>query len=205
MNFKTLDDVYKNELFNWDANQTWFFQTLVWLDVLSKKVPSCVIETGTNRGWGAYRWSMFFDEVHTVELSEALYNDAIATYGHVDNITFYNNTSENFLAEILPTQNKPCVIMLDAHASGGDTVFDDKVGRFGSPILHELNMIKEHSVVNNHIILIDDLDDCDEISSYPSKDEIENMLLSINPNYHIELNFPRHLLMSRGTGMAVEL
>lgn len=204
MKFKTLDDVYKNELFK-DANQTWFFQTLVWLDVLSKKVPSCVIETGTNRGWGAYRWSMFFDEVHTVELSEALYNDAIAIYGHVDNITFYNNTSENFLAEILPKQIEPCIIMLDAHASGGDTVFDDKVGRFGSPILHELNMIKEHSVVNNHIILIDDLDDCDEISSYPSKDEIENMLLSINPNYHIELNFPRHLLMSRGTGMAVEL
>lgn len=204
MRFQKLDDLYKNVLFQPVGHRYWFFQLLVWLDVLSPEVPKCVIETGTNLGYGAYTWSMFFDEVHTVELSEKLYNQAKNTYGHVSNITFYNDTSDSFLAEVLPTKTESCIIFLDAHGSGGETTFDDRDGRFGSPIIRELQTIKQHSTRNDHIILIDDLEDC-ALPDYPSKNDIREALLDINPDYHIELDLPLHLMLSRGTGMAVVL
>lgn len=206
MRFSNIDDLYNNELFVPAERRYWFFQLLVWLDVLAPEVPKCVIETGTNLGYGAYTWSMFFDEVHTVELSEHQYNKAKDVYGLVNNITFYNDTSDSFLAEILPTRTDQCIIFLDAHGSGGDTTFDDRDGRFGSPILRELQMIKEHSTRNDHIILIDDLEDCVKLPGYPNKDEIREALKDINPDYHIELDFPSHLMVSvGGVGMSIVL
>ena len=206
MRFSNIKDMERLKEFDPDERRYWFFQLLVWLDVLAPEVPKCVIETGTYLGYGAYAWSMFFDEVHTVELSDKQYNRAKATYGHVSNITLYNDTSDSFLAEILSTRTDQCIIFLDAHGSGGDTTFDDRDGRFGSPILRELQMIKEHSTRNDHIILIDDLDDCVKLPGYPGKDEISEALKDINPEYHIELNFPPHLMMTiNGLGMAIVL
>ena len=205
MRFKTLEQLINNKLFAPVGHRYWFFQLLVWLETLSPEVPTCVLETGTNVGYGAYAWSLFFDEVHTVELDKELYARAKTTYGHVENISFYNETSTAFLSKILPSREEPCIIFLDAHGSGGDTTFDPEVGRYGSPILGELRAIKEHSARNDHIIVIDDLDDCDNLNTYPSKEEVRHALLDINPNYHIELDFPRHLMLSRGTGLALEL
>ena len=181
-------------------NQYWFFQLLVWLDFLADPLPNTVIETGTHHGAGAFRWSRFFDTVHTVELSEELYQGNLKRYGHIDSINFHMGSSVEFLTEFLPTVDDRCIIMLDAHGSGGDTTFDESVGRYGSPVLGELLAIKENSSRNDHVIIIDDTDDFGTLD-YPSKNEVEDLALEINPNYCVELDIPKNLLMSRGTGL----
>ena len=181
-------------------NQFWFFQLLVWLDFLADPLPNTVIETGTHRGAGAYRWSKFFDTVHTVELSEELYQGNLKRYGHIDSINFHMGSSVEFLTEFLPTVDDRCIIMLDAHGSGGDTTFDESVGRYGSPVLGELLAIKKNSKRNDHVIIIDDTDDFGTLD-YPSKNEVRDLALEINPNYCVELDIPKNLLMSRGTGL----
>ena len=51
MRFSKLGDLYENELFAPAERRYWFFQLLVWLDVLAPEIPKCVIETGTNLGY----------------------------------------------------------------------------------------------------------------------------------------------------------
>ena len=48
------------------------------------------------------------------------------------------------------------------------------------------------------------IDDCDDLGTlnYPSKQQVENAVLEINPDYCVELDIPKELLMSRGTGIA---
>tara|TARA_Y100000996_G_scaffold407626_1_gene385475 strand:- start:4919 stop:5557 length:639 start_codon:yes stop_codon:yes gene_type:complete len=198
-------DVWPSEEFE---GQYWFFQLIVWLDFLADPLPNTVIETGTYRGSGAYRWSKFFDTVHTVELSEELYLDNLKKYGHINSINFHMGSSIEFLTEFLPTMDDRCIIMLDAHGSGQDTTFDESVGRYGSPVIGELLAIKENSIRNDHVIIIDDTDDFDsEIvyddgkTNYPTKSQVRDAVLEINPNYCVELDIPKNLLLSRGTGL----
>ena len=39
------------------------------------------------------------------------------------------------------------------------------------------------------------------MTNYPSKHQVEETVLEINPDYCVELDIPKHLLMSRGTGI----
>jgi len=191
------EDVHIEEF----EGEEWFFQLIVWLDFLAHPIPHTVIETGTHTGRGAVRWATFFENVHTVELSEDLYNNTKAKYKHLENISFYNNSSPEFLGDILSTMMERCIIFLDAHGSGGNTVYDDRYGRYGTPVLDELASIKTSSKLTNHIIIIDDCDDLGTMN-YPSKQQVENAVLEINPDYCVELDIPKELLMSRGTGIA---
>ena len=193
----TRDDIDKEEF----VNQQWFLQLVVWLEFVANPVPNTVIETGTHTGHGAVRFATYFDNVHTVELSEDLYNETKSKYSHIPNINFYNNSSPEFLREILSTMEERCIIFLDAHGSGGDTVYDDRYGRYGTPLLDELSAIKESSKLNNHVIVIDDCDDLGTMS-YPSANEVESAIMEINSNYCVELDIPKSLLLSRGTGIA---
>ena len=194
--------IYNDAAYNDAAfrNQEWFFQLLVWFDFLIDPIPRIVLETGTHRGAGARRWAEFFDEVHTVELSKELYEHASLKYKDYKNITFYHDKSPDFLRKLLPQLNEQCIVFLDAHGSGGDTTFDENVGRFGSPLLDEISAIRDCANIDPIIVI----DDCDDLGTmnYPTKLEIEDAILAINPNYNVELNIPKHLLLSRGTGLA---
>lgn len=181
--------------------QFWFFQLLVWVDFLAGDMPKTVLETGTHHGAGAFRWSKVSETVHTTELSESLFLAAQERYKNEESIHFHNLASPAFLREVLPHITERCLIFLDAHGSGGDTTFDDSVGRYGSPILDELLAIKESSTRNDHVIVIDDCDDIGTMD-YPTKQEVCKALWAINEEYEIDLDTPRHLLLSRGTGIA---
>jgi hypothetical protein len=197
MKLVTKDDIRIEEF----EGEEWFFQLMVWLDFLTHPTPHTVIETGTHTGRGSVRFATFFENVHTVELSEDLYNNTKEKYKHLENISYYNNSSPEFLGDILSTMTERCIIFLDAHGSGGDTAYDERYGRYGTPVLAELASIKKSSILNNHVIIVDDCDDLGTMN-YPSRQQVEDAILEINPDYYIELDIPKHLLMSRGTGIA---
>ena len=133
-----------------------------------KKIPLCV-ETGTHRGWGTKVWSSFFRNVVTIELSEELFEFCLDTYD-LPNVKFLQGSSYNILENIIDEITCPYFLFLDAHGSGGDTTFDDDIGRFGSPVIKELQAVKNNPP---EFIGVDDLSDFENIPSYPTPEEIK--------------------------------
>lgn len=136
-----------------------------------KNIPIC-IETGTHRGWGTAEFVNFFEEVYTIELSQKLFEYCKETYD-LKNAHFIQGHSPEILKKIVNEIDKPYFLFLDAHGSGGDTVFHEKCGRFGSPVLDELNACKRNPPV---YIVIDDYDDFLKLSTYPNISDITNLI-----------------------------
>jgi len=108
------------------------------------------IETGTYMGGTAKSAAEHFDIVHTIEISEHMYN----TYGQnitESNVTRHLGDSKNVLPEILKniSQEQSVVFWLDGHYSGGET----GGAEHPYPLIEELNFVLQRP---NDIILIDD-------------------------------------------------
>lgn len=86
-------------------------------------------------------------------------------------LTCLHLNSEDFLKEVLPSINDRVLFWLDAHEEGG-----------GQPLVKELDIISKHHI-NNHDIYIDDIP-C--YYTVDTRSELENKILSINPNYEIK-------------------
>ena len=153
------------------------------------------IETGTFDGETAKRASLIFDEVHSIELSEILFNRAHTKLKDYKNIFLHLGDSGLILNNII-NKDKKTLFWLDAHWNGGDTAKSDD----NTPVLNELNSIKK-SNLKNSIILIDDilcfqnkqiLDLQNSIMllnqfyyGYPSLEEVIGKILEINEEYKI--------------------
>jgi hypothetical protein len=76
------------------------------------------------------------------------------------------------------------LLFLDAHGSGGDTSFDPMVGRFGSPILDELDACLG---TKPKVIIVDDWKDVQELESYPKTDKVVEAIKKLG-DYSLEVN-----------------
>jgi hypothetical protein len=111
---------------------------------------SVFIETGTFMG-DTTKWaSARFKDVHTIELSESLYNQVKNELLEKGNITPHLGDSRDILPKILANINNNIVFWLDGHYSAGVTAGKDDP----CPLLKELEIILSRN--NEDIILIDD-------------------------------------------------
>jgi len=79
------------------------------------------VETGTLYG-ETTRWAAkTFEYVHTIELSEKLYQDALEKHKKFKNIHHYLGNSLDTLPRIVNTLDNSTLFWLDAHWSGGVT------------------------------------------------------------------------------------
>lgn len=154
-----------------------YIKLLKHLKVDPKKIPICV-ETGTHRGWGTKVWASFFNKVFTIELSEELFKFCLNTYD-LANVKFLQGSSCEVLQNIINDTTDPYFLFLDAHGSGGDTTYDKSVGRYGSPVIQEIEAVEKNLP---QFIVVDDLSDFLEISSYPNPEKIKEAVLKIG-NY----------------------
>jgi len=107
------------------------------------------VETGTFLGAGAKALSRVFPEVVTVELSEELHAQAVASHGSNPKIRFVHGDSRRVLAE-LADATIPSFYFLDGHWSGGPTTGTEAQ----CPLLDELAaLVKGHP---RDCIVIDD-------------------------------------------------
>jgi hypothetical protein len=97
------------------------------------------IETGTYMGETVAALAKDFEEIHSIELQEDLYQTARRQFGDV-------------LGELLNKVHRPALFWLDGHYSGGITAG----GNLQTPIQKELAHISRHSLALAHVILIDD-------------------------------------------------
>lgn len=140
------------------------------------------IETGTYMGGTAMAMSRLFEEVHTIELSMALFRQTKTKLKHLDNVVMYMGDSAVMLEEVLSHTDRRCLVWLDAHYSGGKTAYREKK----TPIIAELEALAYHER-NDHVILIDDIRAFIENPAYPSIDELAVRLGDINPDYTITI------------------
>jgi hypothetical protein len=114
------------------------------------------IETGTYTGQGIKDVMSHYDFVHSIELAERYYLDAVERFIHYPHVRLYHGNSKTVLPRILTHIQQPVTIYLDGHFSGGDTAFGDENinGVSNAPLLGELEVLLSRPY--DDIIIIDD-------------------------------------------------
>jgi hypothetical protein len=126
------------------------------------------VETGTLYGDTLAAVRDIFDELHSVELDDALYERASERFADDSQIKLWHGDSGSVLTDVLPAVNNPAVFWLDGHYSGPGTA----KGTLDSPIRLELDAIGRHLRRASHLVLIDDARLFDGTNCYPTLDEL---------------------------------
>lgn len=113
------------------------------------------LETGTYFGNTTADASLYFPQVHTIELSPEFYQKAITRFANNPKISVHFGDSGEIIVKLLPvlaSQKNSILFWLDGHHCGEGTALGDDY----SPIIQELQHIKDNNIKNS-IILIDDV------------------------------------------------
>lgn len=161
-----------------------FFSTALFAtpknDTFKRYLNPVFVETGTCRGNSVIRaLASGFETIHSIELSPRLYYFSSKAFAQNPNVTIHHGDSGKILYDVIKDIDQPITFWLDAHYSGGETERGDVM----TPLLAELDQIKNHPM-KNHTILIDDMRCCGTYDFEGlSKDRIIQKLLEINPEY----------------------
>lgn len=160
-------------------------------EVIAKyKKNDIFLETGSYKGGGIeVGLNAGFDLVLSIEIHQQyheLCNKRFEREIEDGRVQLYKGDCLSVLKEILPEVSEPMTFWLDAH-------IDWECGESGktpSPLIYELQMIKELSPNKNHTILIDDMRVFRTKIGWGQynpvgQSEIEAAILAINPNYKI--------------------
>jgi hypothetical protein len=111
------------------------------------------IETGSYMGDGiSLAIEAKFKNIISIELSENFFNFCSEKFKSNKNVNLLLGDSEIVLKDTISNIDKPITFWLDGHYSACGTAF----GLHESPLMQELDIIKEHHV-KTHTIIIDDL------------------------------------------------
>lgn len=150
-----------------------------------------IVETGTYLGDTTEKMAAHFKHVHTIELSNELYECAKNRFASNKNIHCYQGDSAVVLPTILKKLKSKTVFFLDAHFSMGQTVQGDE----NTPILTELDLIKKAGITDS-IIIIDDMRMFYKptvrfkntfADGYPTANDLVEKILEINSTYQIAI------------------
>ncbi len=146
------------------------------------------VETGTFVGDSVERVKNLFKEIHSIELSESYYAQAVVRFREASHIQLYHGHSPKFIQQLQSQlEEQATLYWLDAHWC----VAQDTAGSESQcPLLQELEAIDFLSP--NSVIMIDDarLFLCPppaphEISHWPSFDNIFKKLYNLSPLHTI--------------------
>ena len=109
------------------------------------------IETGTHYGQTLKNIKHKFLDIHSVELSNKLYQICKNTFQEDEHIKLYCGDSSILLSNIIQKIEDKAVFWLDGHFSGGDTAKGNK----DCPLIEEIESINEKFKYES-LIIIDD-------------------------------------------------
>ncbi len=146
------------------------------------KETKVFIETGTLYGDTVDLMKDTFDSIHSIEINQQLYLNAVNKYNNDKNVFLWLGDSPDIIPQILKMVNDPAVFWLDGHASG--PLPGGKYG--GCPLIQELMAIKNH-FINTHTIFIDDVRLFGSAEwSFVTKQQVLDILFDINHGYIVE-------------------
>lgn len=163
---------------------SWFSRDLM---QLCARRTDVFVETGTHKGNTSAMAAEFFREVHTIELDDFLFAQAVKRFAEVPRVKVWHGNSAYALTGIMLTlPSKRCTFWLDAHPMGGANTDGT------NPIELELEAIGRYST-GPDIILIDDLPEFESgAPGYPSVQQLRELIWAIDPAYIIDrLPMPR--------------
>jgi hypothetical protein len=135
-----------------------------------------LVETGTYRGDMVYAMRRHFKRIFSIELSPELWaysSRRLARYKHVQVL---QGDSSKCLDEVVERISGPCLFWLDAHYSAGTTAR----GSEDSPVFAELKVVLSEKAMAR-AILIDDAREFQGVKGYPTVQQIEAYVRSIDP------------------------
>lgn len=142
------------------------------------------IETGTYLGETTVWAASLFKQVHTIEISEEIYNKTSEKYKNISNIEFHLGDSKEVMPKIIPQIKGSSFFWLDGHWCGRNTG-----GKFNEcPIFNELEEVVK---AENPVIFIDDLryflgpNPFDYGENYPTLNGIYKFLINALPSHFI--------------------
>lgn len=127
-----------------------------------------LIETGTNDGGTPWALKDDFDEIITIELGQRQWRAAKERFKNYPHVTCLQGDSGVVLPEVLRHLERPALLWLDGHWSGGDTAH----GEEDTPILAELEaaFAAVDAKQVRHVILVDDARLFEGMSHYGEHD-----------------------------------
>ncbi len=139
------------------------------------------VETGTYGGDGIrFALRAGFSEIHSVEIDHTFYNKARQSFARFPHVHLHLGDSGKILFDVIKDLNKPITFWLDGHRG-----WPDPNGGKNTPLLEELDQIKQH-YIKNHTIIIDDMHCCETILfDNLTRADIEQKVREINPDYCI--------------------
>ena len=152
------------------------------VDLFKKYLNPVFVETGSYLGIGIQNAiDAGYDKIYSIELSDGYYDICVKRFTNNKKVHLIKGDSGEILKDVIKDINENTTFWLDGHYSGGDTA----IGKSQSPLMSELDAIKEHKI-KTHVIIIDDLrcwkisEECDF-----SIDSIIKKLYEINENYKL--------------------
>lgn len=142
-----------------------------------------LIETGTHMGYTVSKCSDTCKQIHTAELFESRYKQAIKNCTGLENITFHNISSDEMLLKISNKEiqaDAPYVFWLDAHHDNGALEAKQKI------LQRELQVIRDNFKKEDiRALLVDDSCGLTLAPELLTVQECYDLLLEINPNFRI--------------------
>src|SRR6266536_4483435 len=109
------------------------------------------VETGTYRGDMVAAMKPLFEKIYSIELSEALFDEARRRFKSDPHIELIHGDSGRELGRVVQRIAQPALFWLDGHYSAGDTARGPK----DTPVYEELEHILRAPDLG-HVIVIDD-------------------------------------------------
>ena len=126
-----------------------------------------MVESGTFMGDMIDAQLPNFDVIHSIELSDELYQQAVQKYAGNAKVILHNGDSGEKLKEIVPSLKQAALFWLDGHYSGGITAKGEKI----CPVYAELDAIFSSDFP--HLVLIDDARLFVGKDDYPTIEELK--------------------------------
>jgi hypothetical protein len=142
-----------------------------------------LVETGTYKGDMIYAVERQFSEIHSIELSRELFEEARRRFAAFAHVHLHHGDSATVLPELLKTLHAPILFWLDGHFSQGITARGGK----DTPIVEELGAICRHNPTA-HVILIDDARLFTGAGDYPSLDQLRRLVNEWSPGTRLEVS-----------------
>lgn len=138
-----------------------------------------LVETGTYLGAMVEAQRTNFRSIVSIELSEALWRNAVDRFAPYPHIRIVQGDSGQALDLVVKNLNEDAIFWLDGHYSGGMTAR----GALDCPIFGEIDALFGHGSRHKHVLLIDDARCFDGTSDYPTLAELEAYVTAKDPRY----------------------
>lgn len=138
-------------------------------DYASRFALTVFVESGTHVGNMVEAVRDGFQDVYSIELAPALFEQSSARFAGLRNVHLVQGDSGEILGQVIAGIERPALFWLDGHYSAGITAR----GPLETPIEKELAHIAAHRLAHEHVILIDDARLFTGAGDYPHVRELE--------------------------------